>query len=413
MGPSTHLHLHVTRQLTVDQDRSKRLPIRYIQGTQLPASYCVHRHSTTKHPTHCSCRTQKPSALLFTPSQCFVLFLLPLAASELLHPATPPASLDMSRRATFLVPVLLLAVLSLHTLAAAQSPPQTLADVQIASISGCVDVYPITVNCSLATTTLRIQTLAGFPASMDLSVYQLFVTGQVNDFSYFTPSAVWPDASDSTNRSVYVNMSVGGYYPHITGALISVSFIDYYALYQPTSAAFAGLSYRFEGPPTLTSIGGCDGSGQQTLNCVPDLAVIQLTGSGLLWLSSSRDALLLSIGNVTTALTDFYTQVINDTYATVSLQWLYGQLLKPQHYAGKLLSFNLTSLAYNRARQVVSSYTTNSLYLSFVQLPPPSIVSWYSTYPDISKQAQTRNMPPSNVHLALLLSGCHQGYLQL
>ena len=266
-------------------------------------------------------------------------------------------------------------LLVLFPLVAAQSPPATMADVRITSITGCVDVYPVTVNCSVARNTLRIQTAAGLPAANSRYGYAYFyITAQLNNFSYFTTTSVWPDPSDPTNTSVFVNVTARAYMPLITGSLISVYFVDYNVYPYQTSPAFAGFSYRFEGPPTLTAIAGCEGSGQATLNCVPDTAIIALTGSGLLWYSSGTSA-LLSIGNETSRTLSM--AVVNDSYATLPLTWIYASLLKPQHYAGVLLSINLTSYVYSSAGDVVYTYTTNSLHISFVPLPPPKITQWY------------------------------------
>ena len=273
-------------------------------------------------------------------------------------------------------PVLLcVSLFLLLSLAAAQPPPTTMADVRITSITGCVDVYPVTVNCSVATNTLRIQTAAGFPTSTDVYAGRLWVYVDLNGYSYFTTTSVWPDLSDPTNTSVFVNVTAGAYYPHITGVLVNVSFIDRSAYPSPTSPAFAGFSYRFEGPPTLTSIAGCEGSGQATRKCVPDSAVVELTGSGLLWYASGN-RVSLTIGN-SSATGYIGLQVGNDTYATMSLQRIFSQLLKPQHYAGVLLPLSLSSYGYHGYTQRENSYTTNSLFISFVPLPPPVIQLWY------------------------------------
>ena len=271
--------------------------------------------------------------------------------------------------------VWLSAVLLFRTLVAAQQPV-SISDVQIASISGCVDVYPVTVNCSVGTTTLHIRTTTGFPATFDWYTHPLYISARLGNFTYFTTTTVWPDLNDATNSSVFVNISARAYYPHITDVLIAVSFVDYYSVGQPTSASFAGFAFRFEGPPTLTSIAGCDGSGQSTLNCVPNSAVIELTGSGLMWYSSGYSA-VLSIGGVTSGtLSPSILQVVNDSYATLSLDWIYVSILRPQKYAGVLLPLNLTSRALSSTGQFEYSYTTNSLFVGFVPLPPPRITQW-------------------------------------
>ena len=304
-----------------------------------------------------------------------------------LAPLFTHSTITSSTMSTHVLLTLLAAVLLLHTLAIAQSP-QSIADVQIESISGCVDVYPVTVNCSVGTNTLRIQTVAGFPANVDMDNRPLNVVAHVADYSYFVTGWVWADPTDTTNRSVYVNVSTGAYYPHITGVLVSLSFIHYWTNGELTSPAFFGFSYQVEGPPTLTAIAGCDGSGQSTLNCVPGSAVIELTGSGLLWYSNAGlgNGVQVNLGNQTVGpLRGRSLRVVNDSYATLSLMTLYNALFKRQNYAGVLLPFNLTSVAIGRNGQYEFSFTTNTLYISFAPLPPPNITSWYvDTYTNLS-----------------------------
>ena len=285
----------------------------------------------------------------------------------------------MSKRAALLRWLSAAVLLLLLSHAAAQSEPQSLADVQITSISGCVDVYPVTVNCSVATTTLRIQTAAGFPASADLANWRsVYVIAQLDDFSYLHTSALWPDQSDPSGYSIFVNVTASAYFPHLNGVLMNVSFIQYNKWPYVTSPAFAGFSFRFEGPPTLTSIAGCDGSGQATLNCVPDSLMLQLTGSGLLWYASIWNV-QLNIGNESSNRLGSYSslQVVNDTFATLSLVSIYTDLLKKQHYAGVLLPLSLTSYITNADYQRVYSHTTNSLNISFVPLPAPVVQQLY------------------------------------
>ena len=285
--------------------------------------------------------------------------------------------LTMSGRTGLRLLVLFCVVASLQFVASAQQP-ESFSDIVISSVSGCVDQAAVTVNCSVFTTTLLIHTATGFPASVDWSwPWSLNLVARLNEYSYFQISAPWLNRNDPTNSSVYVNISASAYYPHITNQLISLSFIDYFTVDRPTSAPFAGFSYSFDAPPALASISGCDGSGQATVNCVPDSTVLTLTGSGFLWYSSGR-GVQLSIGNETSWSLAGSLQIVNDSYATLSLEWIYASILKPQHYAGVLLSINLTSIAYGPMGDVEYSYTTNSLQISFVPLPPPMISSWYA-----------------------------------
>ena len=275
-----------------------------------------------------------------------------------------------------LLPALLL-LLDSSTVAHAQQSPQSFSDVRITSISGCTDVGAVTVNCSVATTTLLIRTAAGFPAATDWLRSPPYITARLNGYSYFTTTATWLNPSDPTNSSVYVNVTAGGYYPHITGQLVSVwlvQFATYWLSAPPGTPSFDGFSYAFDQPPTLTSVSGCDGGGQSTLNCLPDYSILTLTGSGLLWLSTGS-TILLNLGSGSASLDSI--SVRNDSYATLPLVDVYSTILSPQHYGGALLSFNLTSVAYGRTGGREYSYTTNSLQISFAPLPPPNITDWY------------------------------------
>lgn len=282
-------------------------------------------------------------------------------------------------RAAFLL--VLSAVLLLHSHATAQSP-QSVADVQISSVSGCVDVYPITVNCTLATT-LHIHTSTGFPSTVDWYWRPLYIRAEIDGQEYFSLSRVWLDPSDATNSTALVNVTSTTYWPHITGVLVSVRFIDYWDAIPGTgtvasSAPFAAFSFLFEGAPTLTAISGCDGSGQLTQNCVPDATTITLVGSGLRWYAGRGP--WLTIGSQKSS-SGAQVSVFNDTCMTVSLDWVYGVLLKPQHYAGVVLPFSLSSVVYSAVSgKSVTAYTTNALSISFVPLPPPNITSWYGRH---------------------------------
>ena len=295
----------------------------------------------------------------------------------------------MSPRVLF-ASLLALACLLYSPPASAQLPA-SLTDVQIISVSGCVDVGAVTVNCSVATTTLLIRTAAGFPATTNWVSRPVYVAARLNDYAYFVTTAPWLNTADPSNSSVYVNVTAGGYFPQLTGQFLSVSFVPSPSATRPGSAAFAGFSYAFDGPPTLLSISGCDGSGAATLHCVPGSSLLELTGSGLLWLQSSIRT-TVNIGSVSDTLYGGV-QVLNDSYATLSLAGLYSRLLQPQHYAGVLLSFNLTSTTYNRQGVVQHSYTTNALQLSFVPLPPPKVKDWYATTQHATSLLKPRQPP--------------------
>ena len=271
--------------------------------------------------------------------------------------------------------VTLSAVLWLASLSIAQ--PATLADVQIVSISGCVDEYPITVNCSL-NSVLHLHT-NGFPTDIDWAAHPLNIVAQVGGYTYFTTTTPSLDSSTATTATITVNITATAYYPHITGVLVSVHFVDNWTQGRPTSASFAGFSYLFEGPPVLASISGCAGSGLSTQSCVPDQTVLVLTGSGLSWFAAN-DGVQLNIGNVSSLSWATPLLVSNDNYATLDMSWIYGRMLKPQHYAGVLLNFSLTSVAFTEGGQIAYFYTTNVLQISFVPLPSPSVTTWYTEH---------------------------------
>ena len=285
----------------------------------------------------------------------------------------------------FLLPAVLLLLACLLSVSSAQEYGNELsiADVQIVSVSGCVDEYPVTVNCSVGSSTLRIQTAAVFPTDTDDWWPQpVNVRAVVNGYSYFATTSVWVDPYDNT--SVYFNISAAAYYPHITGQLVTLSFR------QPStgleSSSFEGFSYAFDGPPTLTSVSGCDGAGQATLNCLPDSAVLTLTGSGFGWYASSvtppstwmytsassRTSVIL--GDRSTAAVGL--QVVNDSYATLSQPNWYRELLEPQNLTAAALPLSLVSSAVGPAGHVEYSYTTNALQIGFAPMPAPNITSW-------------------------------------
>ena len=317
----------------------------------------------------------------------------------------------------FALLVLLSVSLSVALLAdsftAAQSP-QSIADVRIVSVSGCVDVYPVTVNCSLSTSTLRIRT-AGLPSTLDWNSQFLSGIAQVNGYSYFIISRAWPDTSDATKSTVFLNVSTSAYYPHITGLLVSLSLVDYYDGVYPhlPSAPFQAFSFVFENAPTLASISGCDGGGQATLHCVPDAAVLTLTGSGLSWYASGVNS-LVNIGGGSSFMVNRkgynIMTVVNDSYATMTLTDIYASLLKPQHYAGVLLPFTLSSKTLSAVGRTVSSYTTNALHISFVPLPPPSITQWYAAATHHPRCAANLHL---NLYVRLARLHCGAQVLQL
>ena len=236
-------------------------------------------------------------------------------------------------------------------------------DIVVTGVTGCSDRGPLTFDCPLPAN-LRIST-TGLPAWTDEDPLP-FIRIRSSSSGSLTASGgeVTIDRSDPTGSTALVSVAPASWSPMVAAGLINISFYDGFS--GNSSTYVQAFAFKWSGPPVLSSISGCDGSGQSTLNCVPDQRVLTIAGSGLSWLGLDMPP-RLNLGSGSVRLSEQPT-IVNDSYATVPIYVAYATLLKPMHYNGSLLNASFTlSSAYPTAT------TTNALWLSFGPQPPPSI----------------------------------------
>ena len=246
-------------------------------------------------------------------------------------------------------------------------------DIVITSITSpnCTADGPYAVDCLLPLT-MSVHT-AGLPvdplAGDTYGSYYLLIR-----YAGVLSTSCWGkrDLSDPSNSSVVCTLRLPGLVLPALGVMLNVSFRDWTSLQE--SLPFVGLSLANRGPPLLTSISGCASSnGSGTFGCAPDVDVLQLRGSNMLWFAGVQtDYVFTSIasrlsfmGSVT---------ALNDSYAELLLNVGYSLLLLVPHYNGTVLP-----LAFNLGYYPLSGDTslvpvlTNSVSISFIPLPPPII----------------------------------------
>ena len=217
----------------------------------------------------------------------------------------------------------------------------------ITAVTGCTDVFPITVNCSMPAN-ISIQT--GGVGNL-FTVPQLLRLTIAGDNRYVS---VYLNTSDSTNSTLWATVAPSGYNPMWMGSTINISF---YTTGSPTSV-FPGFTFAPEPVPALTSISGCTGSGLATTSCAPDTAMLTIQGSGIGWLTSGSMQLRIGTNVVTSPL-----RAVNSTYGTLSLTNVYYSLLLPEHYNGVLLSLQFQGYFLDGSSFVIF---TNALSISFI-----------------------------------------------
>ena len=159
--------------------------------------------------------------------------------------------------------------------------------------------------------------------------------------------------------------------------LVSMNVTVMQSYNTPAGPPFAGVSFSYQPPPSLTSISGCEGSGPGTYGCLPHSTVLTLRGSGFHWYFKSNGD-RIAIGNVSYwlqpgAVYDITLIVLNDTAALVPLNRSYLHLLPPYQYGGQVLPIRLTIPQYNESSERFVAVPSNSLSISFVPLPAPII----------------------------------------
>ena len=265
---------------------------------------------------------------------------------------------------------LLLVVFLWQCLAFSFGQPSSIVDAVINSVTGCTDVYPITVNCSMpANLTFHTsgvgQLLVGGAAGQSVVLVD-YPGGRIS-------FPVYLDATDSTNSTLWATVRPGAYSPQWLSTLLNVSLLVSGYANIPSPA----FTFAYEPVPVISSISGCTGSGQATLNCLPDSAVLTIQGTGIGWLATTSMQLRIGDNTVYTQPYSSFTDV-NATYGTLSLASIYYGLLLPEHYNGVMLplQFQSTTTLAGGSRLVIA---TNVMSISFAPLPPPVFNTPYST----------------------------------
>ena len=255
--------------------------------------------------------------------------------------------------------VLLLSLVTLLPLPSCQSLQAQ--NIVITSVTGCTDQGRVTIDCPLPAN-LRIRTTGLPPWTADDGPHIRLRSSSSGSLTTYG-GEVTLDSSDPTGSTALVSVSPVSWNTIVPAGLVNISFVD---ISGNSSAFQQAFAFRWTGPPVLTSISGCEGGGQSTLNCVPDETVLTVVGSGLSWLGLDLPP-RLNMGGGSVRLAEQPT-VVNDSYATVPIYTAYATLLRPSHYNGSLLNVSFTlSPAYPVAT------TSNVLYVSFGPQPPPSI----------------------------------------
>ena len=302
-----------------------------------------------------------------------------------------------------LLPSILLVLLSLLSCFCSPSSAQSLDYTQLSIVSitssgSCQDVYPAAWNCTLPST-LSI-TLTTPPSSLPSALYFIIDGSDSETYTY---------ALRAVNSTTYVGtVSIGGYALGLMGRPLAVSVFDYVT--GNRSQAFVGLSFALRAPPVFASIGGCQGSGAVTTNCLPDAQNLTFTGSGLS-IFSGLSSYLLQIGAASVAMGPSVIlksglQVVNDSYAVLPLSLIYASILTPSQYGGAVypISFNLQWRQLSKSATV--NFLTNALSVSFAPLQHPQATFFSSNDCQVlstSPPALTNCLPGFNAGVIALV----------
>ena len=265
------------------------------------------------------------------------------------------------------------------------------SQVQIVSLSSpnCTQSSSAVINCPLPVSLTIVTSGWG-----TLSTRGLFVTITGSDGTELGPwngngaFASVASTDNGANQTLTAMVYPQQYTPTLMAASTSATApLLNITLRQWGGASTGGaylISFAYDGPPTLTSISGCTGSGTSTTGCDPASAVLTFTGSGFRWFSNGgSDVDMWVNGESSTEVTGTFIQgvggvppalnVMSDSMMTVNLATAYIYLLLPVHYGGQLVSlyFNERSTSFG----VTTNTPTNQLQISFIPQPAPSISS--------------------------------------
>ena len=267
-------------------------------------------------------------------------------------------------------------LLALLTAAASQSSDGPV----VTSVSGCVDVGTMTVNCTLPvyltvrgsgfTANIGSGGMTRSPVTWISPKLQLSAAAVSRGVSlpYTRASGLFP-ANDTyfVYRQLYLGQGVLEEGVPLTLTVVSG---ETYAQLKSTSEPFVAVSLTAVAPPTIDSVAGCPivgADGLSVAQCLPDLHLLTLTGSGflqwqatplLLYIGESRTYMALPLGNISSS------YILSDSVITVSLAEEYNWLLAVHDFGTPPLAFYFT--------EQLSGVQSRRMSIQFDTLPPPS-----------------------------------------
>ena len=269
---------------------------------------------------------------------------------------------------TSLLAVLVLAVVT-SSRAWAQLDYSRLAVTAVTSDGSCTDTFPTVSLCTLpATLTVSV---SGIPANASLPYAYLILDNPAAQVDAYVQVLLLPNTT-----SLYtVRFLLSGYNPAFFGVPLDLFLYDLSAGVR-SQRLKGGLSLPPRPPPTLSAIGGCEGSGAATLLCAPDHDVLYFSGTGLsLFLELSLVVLTLG-GRVSTLGSSGAVLSASDTLLALKLNSSYSWVVQPEDYNGALLSVGFRLTSYSLITGAQQAYTLDGgLFVSFAPVPPPIVTS--------------------------------------
>ena len=273
---------------------------------------------------------------------------------------------------------------------------QSSAGPVVTSVSGCVDVGTMTVNCTLPVLlTVRgsgfLTNVTGaaplYTSSPSYWITPLLelspeavATGE--PYPYSVASALFP--ANDTYFVFEVNYLGRGVLVEGVPLELTVIAGKGTTLRQSMSAPFVAVSLLSLPPPVVSSVSGCPivgADGLSVTQCLPDVHLLTLTGTGFLqWRSTP---LSLNAGNVQTSLnlrlanvsspsfTPDYTWILNDTVITITLATAYRYLLQAGDFGAPPRALFI--------QERLSGWQSRPMTIQFAALPPPSNI-WVAPY---------------------------------
>ena len=260
----------------------------------------------------------------------------------------------------------------------------------ITSVSGCVDVGPITTQC-VRPVRLTI-TGNGFLADM-ADPYNSLRSTNFYPLVHFATSATYPGSRSScwadrdTINDTWLQCELpmeGSFNLFDFDVLLNVTYDHQRG---DNSPPFPGISFKYLPTPHISSVEGCaavSADGMTTSGCSPTSSVLTLHGSGFSSLNhtdfyiylgtrampASLDVEWDSRGALSTKPGDY-----NDSRLTFSMLNSYNNLLTEEQYNGAPIPLYLANLNGGNGYHSRQYWASNSVYAQFVSLAPPTLSS--------------------------------------